>query len=56
MYELELDKKINMDITNTKIDQSTRNVVAYAKNEGLVASRSVSDVGAAIAKAVGNIF
>lgn len=54
--KLELDKKINMDITNTKIDQSTRNVVAYAKNEALVASRSASDVGAAIAKAVGNII
>jgi hypothetical protein len=53
--KMELDKKINMDITNTRIDQSTRNVISYASDSSLSNAReAVSEAGRNIASALTN--
>ena len=37
--KMDIDQRINMGITNTKIDQLTKNVVAYPSNSNLANSR-----------------
>jgi hypothetical protein len=37
----ELDQKINMNITNTKIDQLTNSIVAYRDGAPMAAAREV---------------
>ena len=55
--KMELDKKINMDITSTRIDQSTRNVISYASGSSLSNAReAVSEAGRNIASALTNIL